>query len=84
MSEHDEAVRAYLESQIRPLVQADGGDFVVERVCDGEVGLLIRGQCATCPASEKHLVGWLGERLEAEFGHPFTIHKRVVIPYFWR
>jgi len=84
MSEADEKVRLYLNEHIRPKVQSDGGDIVVEDICDGNVVLRLRGQCVSCPAAHRHLVQWLGEHLKTEFGRPFTIEPVSDIPYFWR
>jgi Fe-S cluster biogenesis protein NfuA len=37
---------------IRPALQADGGDLVLEGVVGGTVNLLLVGACGGCPISE--------------------------------
>jgi Fe-S cluster biogenesis protein NfuA len=84
MDDDGGAVRAFLEGRLRRMIQADGGDVVVDRVEDGRVTVRLRGECSRCPAAPRHLVGWLAERLEEEFGRPFTVEPVFDRPYFYR
>ena len=45
-----EKVQAVLE-QIRPLLQADGGDVELVDVNDGVVSVRLKGACGCCPMS---------------------------------
>ena len=45
-----EKVQAILE-QIRPLLQADGGDVELVDVIDGVVSVRLKGACGCCPMS---------------------------------
>ena len=45
-----EKVEATL-AQIRPVLQADGGDVELVDVNDGVVKLKLKGACASCPVS---------------------------------
>lgn len=44
-------IKELLETRIRPVVAADGGDIVFESFEDGVVYLQMRGACAGCPSS---------------------------------
>jgi Fe-S cluster biogenesis protein NfuA len=46
-----EKVEAVLE-QIRPSLQADGGDIQLVSVKDGIVSVKLQGHCAGCPMSQ--------------------------------
>ena len=47
----NEKVEAVLE-QIRPSLQADGGDIQLVSVKDGIVSVKLQGHCAGCPMSQ--------------------------------
>lgn len=42
-------------SQIRPMLQADGGDVELVGVDDGVVKVRLRGACAGCPGAQMTL-----------------------------
>jgi Fe-S cluster biogenesis protein NfuA len=42
-------------SQIRPMLQADGGDIELVDVEDGVVKVRLRGACAGCPGAQMTL-----------------------------
>jgi Fe-S cluster biogenesis protein NfuA len=47
-----EELEKVIEEQIRPLLRADGGDLLVEKVSnDGSVYVRFTGRCAGCPGS---------------------------------
>ena len=46
------AIENIIETEIRPRIQAHGGDIELLGVCeDGKVRIRLVGQCAACPAS---------------------------------
>ena len=45
-------------NQLRPLLQADGGDIELVEVCDRKAFVRLHGKCAGCPSS--HLTLHLG------------------------
>lgn len=48
-------VQEVIETQIRPSLQADGGDIELVDVEDGIVKVRLVGACAHCPSSALHL-----------------------------
>lgn len=49
------AIKEILESKIRPMVQEDGGDILLDRFEDGIVWLKLQGSCSGCPSSSATL-----------------------------
>ncbi len=45
------AIKEILETKIRPMVQEDGGDVLLDRFEDGIVWLKMQGSCSGCPSS---------------------------------
>ncbi|MFH2012021.1 MAG: NifU family protein [Pseudomonadota bacterium] len=50
-----EKVEEVLNNQIRPSLQADGGDIQLVDVTDGVVKVVLTGACGTCPMSQMTL-----------------------------
>jgi len=66
--------RAELESvleYIRPALQADGGDMILEGVVGGTVNLLLVGACGGCPISETTVTAGI-ERILKDRVHGVT------------
>ncbi len=60
----EEKVSAVLD-EIRPLLQADGGDIQLVSVEDGVVKVRLRGACAGCPGAQMTLKMAVERRLKA-------------------
>ena len=60
----EEKVSAVLD-EIRPLLQADGGDIQLVSVEDGVVKVRLRGACAGCPGAKMTLKMAVERRLKA-------------------
>ena len=85
MSDAEEAVRAYVEGVLRPMVQVDGGDVVFEGVrAPGRIALTFRGDCSRCSAAGCRLVPWIADRIESELGTRYEIDAVMDKPYFYR
>ena len=75
MSEHEdnsavmtvETVDKALD-EVRPYLQADGGDVEVVEVENGRVLLRLQGQCSSCTASESTMSMGIERALRANFG----------------
>lgn len=69
----------YMETAIRPLVQADGGEVVAAGMDTGGLRLVLMGECAVCPCAGG-LRAWVTARLRERFGEQlqvsFTSKKR--------
>jgi Fe-S cluster biogenesis protein NfuA len=46
-----EKVEEVINTKIKPLLQADGGDIELVEVNDGVVKVRLRGACACCPGA---------------------------------
>ena len=53
-------------NQIRPLLQADGGDIELVDVEDGVVKVRLRGACAGCPGAQMTLKMAVERKLKEE------------------
>jgi Fe-S cluster biogenesis protein NfuA len=51
--------------EVRPLLQADGGDIELVSVDDGVVKVRLRGACAGCPGAQMTLRMAVERRLKA-------------------
>lgn len=52
--------------EIRPVLQADGGDIELVGVEDGVVKVRLRGACAGCPGAQATLKMFVERRLKAK------------------
>ena len=58
-----EQVQAVID-EIRPMLQADGGDIELVDVVDGVVKVRLRGACAGCPGAQMTLKMAVERRLK--------------------
>ncbi len=49
--------------EVRPGLEADGGDVELVGIADGIVRLRLLGACARCPYAERTLVEFIAERI---------------------
>ena len=61
----EEQVSAVID-EIRPLLQADGGDIELVGVEDGIVKVRLRGACAGCPGAQMTLKMAVERRIKAK------------------
>jgi Fe-S cluster biogenesis protein NfuA len=48
-----EQVEKVLDDFVRPVLHAEGGDLVVERITkDGKISVFLTGRCAGCPGAD--------------------------------
>jgi NifU-like protein len=82
----EDLVQEFIERELRPRVQVDGGDVVFAGL-DGDAGRVtvrLRGDCSRCPAAPGRLTGWIARRLRREFGRDFEVVPVFEKPYFYR
>ena len=61
-------VEAVIEKDIRPMLQADGGDIeLVEVTDDGTVKVKLKGACGGCPMAQMTLQMGVHRRLQKDF-----------------
>jgi len=65
-----ERVNAVIEERVRPVLQMDGGDIVVDEIKDGVVVVTLKGHCSGCPSRRSTLnsgiLGCLQEEIPNE------------------
>ena len=85
MTDQADALRAYIEGVLRPMIQVDGGDVVFEGLRGpNRIALKFRGDCSRCSATGCRLVPWIVDRIEGEFGSRYEILAIMDRPYFYR
>jgi Fe-S cluster biogenesis protein NfuA len=52
--------------EIRPMLQADGGDIELVGIDSGVVKVRLRGACASCPGAQATLKMFVERRLKAK------------------
>jgi len=60
------AVRKVIDADIRPYIQADGGDIELVGIEGNRVKVRLLGACGTCPSSMMTLRSGVQERLQAQ------------------
>lgn len=58
----EERVRLALD-EVRPALQADGGDVSLAEISDGEVRVHLHGACHRCPMAKSTLADFVEERV---------------------
>ena len=61
----EEKIRSVIETQIRPLLQRDGGDIEFVGMDGKTVKVRLRGACAGCPGAQMTLKMAVERRLKA-------------------
>jgi Fe-S cluster biogenesis protein NfuA len=60
-------IEAFIDTDVRPFVQQDGGDIELADVADGIVKVRMHGACGTCPSSIMTLKFGVERRLQEVF-----------------
>jgi Fe-S cluster biogenesis protein NfuA len=63
---HDEELRRGIE-ELRPILQADGGDLEFVSYADGIVSVRLKNACVSCPMSFYTLTIGIEQRLKSAF-----------------
>ena len=75
---HDElfaSVRKLIDTDIRPYVQADGGDIELIEIEGNRVKVRLTGACETCPSSLSTLRGGVETRLKAKIAAELVVEE---------
>lgn len=68
-------VRKLLDTEIRPYVQADGGDIELLAVEGKVVKVRLLGACVTCPSSMSTLKDGVQTRLQAKISKDLIVQE---------
>ena len=69
------SVRRLIDTDIRPFVQADGGDIELVGVEGNRVKLRLTGACETCPSSAFTLRDGVEVRLKAKIAPDLVVEE---------
>jgi len=69
------AVRKVIDADIRPFLQADGGDIELVEIVGRCVRVRMTGACETCPSSDSTLREGVEARIKARIGADYTIEE---------
>jgi len=71
----------FIETYIRPRVQADGGEVVAAGLDGGRLQLVLMGECAVC-ACACGLREWITQQLRGRFGPQLQVEFSAKKRYF--
>jgi len=71
----------FIDSFVRPRVQADGGEVVVSAIDKNEIILTLMGECAVCNCA-CGLQEWIIAQLQERFGADIQVSFRTKKRYF--
>lgn len=72
----------YINEEIRPKIQGDGGEMLYLSREGDTVTVLLRGECSKCPITGRCL-SWIEERVYAELGEKIKLKAIRKKPFFW-
>ena len=71
----------YINEYIRPRLQGDGGEITFIEEKDGEVIVLLQGECSKCLILDRCLK-WIEERIEVDLNRKVRVTGIRKRPYF--
>jgi len=77
-----DAVRAFVEAELRPAIREDGGDIAFERLDGTTVHVRMGALCSLCPSGPRTVKHFVERRLRERFGPDIIVEARFVKPYF--
>ncbi|WP_157950087.1 NifU family protein [Vallitalea okinawensis] len=78
----DKEIMNYINSVLRPMAKADGGDLLCTEINDNTLIINAYGDCATCNSCGEDIQWWLNKKIESKFHQHFSIKIIKNIPYF--
>ena len=60
-------IEEFIETEIRPALNKDGGDIRLDQLQDGELYMLLEGECKHCPAANETIEKFIKKKLFAKF-----------------
>jgi len=85
ISDHSafERISRFLEEQIRPRVQGDGGDLELTALEGNALRIKALNECSRCPLTTNCYKEWLRSRINTEFNAFYDVEIQIQKPYFW-
>ena len=69
-------VNAVIDERIRPVLQMDGGDIILNSIEDGIVNVTLTGHCSGCPSRRQTLNFGILSCLQEELGEDKIVEVR--------
>ena len=79
-----EAIRAFVEGELRDAIREDGGDIAFERLDGHTVRIRMGALCSICPSGPRTAKHFVERRLRERFSPELVVEARFVKPYFMR
>lgn len=73
----------YIQENINPKVQADGGFVTVKSISEEKIIVQLSGECSRCPISKTCLRVWIQDEIKQKFGLNIQVEAVSKPPYFW-
>lgn len=72
----------YINENIRPKIQGDGGEILFDSFNDGILTVIMMGECSKCLILDR-CVRWIENRIEIELNQKVQINAIRKKPFFW-
>ncbi len=76
-------IREFVEKEIRPCVQGDGGDLEIIGLEGNTLSVAALNECSRCPLTRSCYRTWLEDRINGKFQSSLTVDIKIRKPYFW-
>jgi NifU-like protein len=70
------AIRKFLDQDVRPYIQADGGDIELVTVDGNKVLVKLMGACVACPSAIQTLRQGVEQRLQAKVSPELMVEQQ--------
>ena len=75
-----EILKVFIDEEIRPFLQADGGDIEIIGLTDErQLQVRLQGLCVGCPSSSMTLEWGTQEKIDLEFNEPLNLDPPIII-----
>ena len=75
-------MKEFIEQELAPRIQADGGWVEFISFKDDTLSLRFRGEWSKCPILDR-CTDWIREQVQSRFGETVRITAERKKPYFW-
>lgn len=76
-------IKEYIDNEIKPCVQADGGEIELKAVVGNTIHIAALNECSICPLTEGCYKDWLQQKINSEFEKNYLVKIEIKKPYFW-
>ena len=77
-----DALKEFVEGELRPAIREDGGDIAFEGLDGRVVRVRMGALCSLCPSGPRTVKHFVERRIRERFGPDLVVAARFVKPYF--